>query len=241
MWWAQVIERAQAGLAQVLAGPYSAIAIVAATVAAVLIVVSAFVKTIIPMRWLAVGSNAGFVIYGILAPSPVVLALHALLLPVNLVRVAQMLRLTRRVSSAAEDSGAAAGLWLRPFMKKRRLKAGHVIFGAGDIADRLYLLVEGEVEIVERGRRLTPGRMFGEIAFFAPDRRRTSTARCATACTVLSIDEPALRELYYQNPEFGFELVRQIAGRLTADVQQLEARLAAAPAAADAALGTATG
>ncbi len=232
MWWAQLIDKAQSGLGQILAGPHSTLALAAAALAAGLIIVSAFVKTMIPLRWLAVGANVGFIAYGALAPAPMVLALHAVLLPVNLVRVVQMLRLTQRVRTAAGEFDAAS-LWLRPYMKKRRHKAGELIFRAGDVADRLYLLVEGEVEIVERGRRLTPGSMFGEIAFFAPDRRRTSTARCATPCVLLSIGEPALRELYFQNPEFGFELVREIAGRLTSDIRQLEERLAAPPIGAD--------
>jgi CRP/FNR family cyclic AMP-dependent transcriptional regulator len=232
VWWAQLIDRAQSGLGLILAGPHSTLALASATLAAALIIVSAFVKTMIPLRWLAVGANVGFIAYGALAPAPMVLALHAVLLPVNLVRVVQMLRLTKRVRTAVEDFDAAS-LWLRPYMKKRSHKAGHVIFRAGDVADHLYLLVEGEVEIVERGRRLAPGRMFGEIAFFAPDRRRTSTARCATPCVLLSIGESALRELYYQNPEFGFELVREIAGRLTSDIRQLEERLAAQQVGAD--------
>jgi CRP/FNR family cyclic AMP-dependent transcriptional regulator len=224
VWWAQLIDKAQFGLGQILAGPHSTLALASAALAAGLIIVSAFVKTMIPLRWLAVGANVGFMAYGALAPAPMVLALHAVLLPVNLVRVVQMLRLTQRVRTAAGEFDAAS-LWLRPYMKKRRRKAGDVIFRAGDVADRLYLLVEGEVEIVERGRKLGPGRMFGEIAFFAPDRRRTSTARCATPCVLLSIGEPALRELYFQNPEFGFELVREIAGRLTSDIHQLEERI----------------
>ena len=58
-------------------------ALFAGGVAAVLIVVSTFVKTIIPLRWLAVGSNLGFVFYGALQPSWLVLALHLTLLPVN--------------------------------------------------------------------------------------------------------------------------------------------------------------
>jgi CRP/FNR family cyclic AMP-dependent transcriptional regulator len=232
VWWAQLIDRAQSGLSLILAGPHSTLALASATLAAALIIISAFVKTMIPLRWLAVGANVGFIAYGALAPAPMVLALHAVLLPVNLVRVVQMLRLTQRVRTAVEDFDAAS-LWLRPYMKKRSHKAGHVIFRAGDVADHLYLLVEGEVEIVERGRRLAPGRMFGEVAFFAPDRRRTSTARCATPCVLLSIGESALRELYYQNPEFGFELVREIAGRLTSDIRQLEERLAAQQVGAD--------
>ena len=68
--------------------------------------------------------------------------------------------------------------------------------------------------------------MFGEIAFFAPDRKRTNTARCVGPCTVLSIDESTVRQLFYQNPGFGFQLIDLVAGRLTADVIRLQKQIA---------------
>ena len=43
---------------------------------------------------------------------------------------------------------------------------------------------------------------------------------------MLTIGESAFKQLYYQNPDFGFEVVRLLAGRLTQDVQDLERRLA---------------
>jgi CRP-like cAMP-binding protein len=190
-------------------------------------VVSAFVKTIIPLRWLAVASNVGFVIYGWVHPSPLILALHATLLPVNLWRVLEMQRLTRRVRHASSADSTQSDQWLQPHMRRRRMAAGSVLFRKGDPADRLYMLAEGQMELVESGLPMAPGRMFGEIAFFAPDRQRTATARCVTACTVLSIDETSFKQLYYQNPEFGFEVVCLIAGRLTEDVQRLQGELAA--------------
>jgi hypothetical protein len=48
---------------------------------------------------------------------------------------------------------------------------------------------------------------------------------------VLRIDETTFRQLYFQNPAFGFEVVTLVAGRLIADRQRLEERLAStAPA-----------
>ncbi len=44
---------------------------------------------------------------------------------------------------------------------------------------------------------------------------------------VLSIDESGLKQLYYQNPKFGFELIGLVAGRLSADVRRLEKALPA--------------
>ena len=110
-------------------------------------------------------------------------------------------------------------------MARAQLKAGAVLFRKGDLAQHLYFLVAGEMEFVEIGEVMAPGRMFGEIAFFAPDRRRTLTARCRGDCTVLSIDESTFRQLYFQDPAFGFQVVSLVAGRLLADRRRAEERL----------------
>jgi len=217
-------------LQAMLDDPAQWVAIASAALAAVLVMVSAFVKTIIPLRWLALGSNVGFMVYGLVHPQWLMFLLHAALLPVNLWRVLEMRRLTRRVRQTGDNS-ARSDLWLQPHMRRRRLARGRVLFKKGDLADRLYVLVEGHLELVESGLRIPEGRMFGEIAFFAPDRRRSATARCVTRCTVLSIDETTFQQLYFQNPAFGFEVVRLIAGRLSADVQRLQQQIGPVPAA----------
>jgi CRP/FNR family cyclic AMP-dependent transcriptional regulator len=200
------------------------IALVSVLIAGGLVVAASFVRTMIPLRWLAVGSNVGFLVYGMLAPSLQLVALHSVLLPINLWRVAEMARLTRRVKAAAQ-SPDTSGHWLKPYMRSSRRRKGYVLFRKGDTADHLYMLVSGKVELQEIGVVIEPGRVFGEIAFFAPDRRRTFTARCIEPSQVLSIDESTVRQLYYQNPEFGFELVGLLAGRLIADVKRLEQQL----------------
>ena len=77
-----------------------------------------------------------------------------------------------------------------------------------------------------RGRADNMCGLFASLRF-APDKRRTLTARCATHCTVLQMDESTFKTLYFQNPAFGFEVVTLVAGRLIADRQRLEDRLAA--------------
>ena len=217
----QQLDLLRALLAHPGAHPMELLALLSAAVAGLLVVVSAFVKTMIPLRWLAVGSNLGFIVYGLLNHSALMVALHAVLLPVNLWRVAQMVRLTRRVSASALDRQQLQ-VWLRPYMRSQRLKAGATLFRQGDEADRLYLLAEGQIEIPELGRCLNAGEMFGEIAFFAPDRLRSASARCVGDCLVLSIDEVTFKQLYFQNPDFGLQIVRLIAGRLSEDVQRLQ-------------------
>jgi CRP/FNR family transcriptional regulator, cyclic AMP receptor protein len=103
-------------------------------------------------------------------------------------------------------------------MKAKKLPAGAVLFRRGDAADRLFLLADGRLELQEIGQEIPPGRVFGEIALFSPSKRRTHTARCLTACTVLRIHEDTVRQLYYQNPAFGFHLISLVASRLLDDV-----------------------
>jgi hypothetical protein len=211
------IDRFVASLVQ----PSDLLALGSAAVAALLVIVSAFVKTMIPLRWLAVASNLGFIVYGLAHPAPLMVALHAVLLPVNLWRVRQMIRLTRRVAAVSTD-GTQLEVWLRPYMRSRQLKAGTTVFVSGQLADRLYFLVAGEIDLPELGRSLQAGQMFGEIAFFTPERQRSSSAVCRSDCTLLSIDETTFRQLVYQNPDFGLEVVELIAGRLSEEVRRLK-------------------
>lgn len=222
---ADLVAIAQTSIAETLASPWQIVAVTASAIGVALVVVSSFVKTMIPLRWLAVGGNVGFVIYGALHPSIAMLVLNAALLPINIVRAVQMVRLTRRVRAATKRRDDT-GIWLKPYMVRTKRKAGEILFRKGDQAGHLYFLVDGRIELEEIGASIEPGTMFGVIAFFAPDKKRTLTAKCATRCTVLTIDESTLKQLYYQNPEFGFELMAQVAGGLTADKVRLEQQLA---------------
>ena len=207
----------------VLASPKDIAAYLAGGLAASFVIGAAFVRTMIPLRWLAVAGNLGFVIFGALRPQYLTLFVSAVLLPINIHRARQMMRLTRRVK-AAEVASDQSGLWLRPYMKPRKLTADTVLFRKGDLADHLYCLVDGKIELDDIGVTLEPGKIFGEIAFFAPDKRRTHTARCVGECTVLMVDEATLKQLYFQNPSFGFHLIGLVAGRLSEDVRRIEKR-----------------
>ena len=67
-------------LLSALAQPQELLALASAAVAGLLVIVSAFVRTMIPLRWLAVGSNVGFIVYGLVHPSLLMVALHSVLL-----------------------------------------------------------------------------------------------------------------------------------------------------------------
>ena len=220
----QIAENVSVFLAHTVSSPIQILSVCAAAVGAGFTVSSSFVKTMVPLRWFGVLSNIGFLSYGILFPNYLMTLMHGVLLPINCVRLVEMTRLTRRVR-AATQSADRSGLWLRPYMKQTKRKAGDVLFRQGDDADHLYILVDGRVEFPENGATVGPGQMFGEIAFFSPERKRTLSARCAEESTLLSINQATVRELYYQNPGFGFEIVGLVAGRLSADIARLRAQL----------------
>jgi CRP/FNR family cyclic AMP-dependent transcriptional regulator len=219
------IDARLAELAAMLADPAQWTAMLAALVGGVLVLWSGFVKTIVPLRWLAVGSNIGFIVYGWAHPAPMVLVLHLALLPINLWRVLEMRRLTTRVRQARSGE-ALPQLWLQPYMKRKRLKPGQVLFAKGEPADRLYVLAEGTLEVVESERQVQPGELIGEISFFSREGVRSATVRSPGGATLLSMDEPTFRQLFHQNPSFGYEIVRLVTERLSGDVARLRAQLA---------------
>jgi len=162
-------------------------------------------KTMRPLRILALGSNVLFVVYGFFGGLYPVLILHIVLFPINLARLVQLQRLTRRVAATA--SGDLAMADLLAFMHHRRVRAGETVFRKGDVADGLHYIDSGRVEIMELGISRGAGEVFGEIGLFAPDRRRTATVVAATDCDLYDLSEAKARELYFQNPGFGFAVL----------------------------------
>lgn len=193
----------------------------------VLILVASFMRTMVPLRSITVASNLCLVTSAALGPNPVAIALYCILIPLNIYRLVEILKITRKVEAAGR-AGDLSGVWLKPYMKARSLRPGEVLFRKGDAADELYLLLEGELDLVEIGKKQPAGELFGEISFFSPEHVRTLTARCATDCVVLSIAEPVFRQLYFQSPKLAFQVSSLIASRLGADVQRLRGQLAAA-------------
>lgn len=188
-------------------------------IAAFLTLTSFSMKTMIPLRTMAITSNLAFITYGGLAGFYPVFALHCILLPFNIYRVVEMLRLTRRVEGAAQ--GAFSLDAMKPFMKPLTLDAGEVVFRKGDRADKLYFLAEGSVRLVEIGETLEKGQLFGEIGFFLSEQERTLTVECAVPCRLFTISPAALKQLCYQNPGFGFHLNYLLATRLSNDIKRL--------------------
>ena len=181
-----------------------------------------FRKTMIPLRVGAVCGNAGLVIFGLLAPSYPTLVLHALLLPLNTLRLIQMIRLVKEIREAASEGASLDPLL--PYMRRQRAAAGTVLFRLGDRPDRMIVIQSGTVLLEEIDLRCGAGDVLGEIGAFTPENRRTCTAVCETDCVLYTLANDAMVQLYYQNPRFGMFLVRIIVRRLLKNWRDADAR-----------------
>ncbi len=171
-------------------------------VGAAFVVLSFVMKTMIPLRVMTILSNVCFIAYSYMEGQYPTLFLHMILLPLNAVRIYQMLLLTRRVRAASQGEQTLGSL--RPFMRRSHCKKGRVLFRKGDPADALYYLVSGEFLVTEIGVVLRGGSYVGELGLLAPSGRRTQTLECIAEGELLSISYEHVRELYL--PKSGFRL-----------------------------------
>jgi hypothetical protein len=202
-----------------------------ALMGAIFFVATLMVRTIVPLRVIGIISNLFFITYGALAGAVPTFLLYLLSLPINVIRLRQMLNLVRKARVSAQ--GDLSMDWLRPFMSPRKYKNGEVLFRKGDVAKEMFLTVTGKFLVAEIGVELPPGRMMGELGFVAPENRRTQTVKCIEDGAVLTITYEKLLELYFQNPEFGYYFLRLTSERLMQNISRLEGIIAANKAAAE--------
>lgn len=183
--------------------------------ASALVFATFFMKTMIPLRLVALASNVAFMTYALLGlPYGVfgrlypILVLHACLLPLNVIRLRQLRGLVRAVRTISDEGALEA---LIPYMKTESRAAGEVLFRRGDQAQNLYMIQEGRVVFPEIGKRVEAGPVFGEVGLFAPQGKRALTAVCEVDCRLSMITKDKTLELYYQNPRFGMFLIRLVS------------------------------
>ena len=195
-----------------------------ALVGATLYVVTLMVRTIVPLRVIGIISMVFFIAYGALAGAVSTFLLYLLSLPINIIRLRQMLNLVKKARVSAQ--GDLSMDWLRPFMTPRKCKKGEVLFHKGDIAKEMFFTVSGTFLVKEIGVELPPGRIMGELGFIDPNNRRTGTVESLEDGEVLFITYDRLLELYFQNPDFGYYFLKLTTERLMQNINRLEASLA---------------
>ena len=193
--------------------------------AALLVFLTFYMKTMVPLRVVGICSNCIFIIYGYLGGLYPVLILHLILLPLNGLRLREMLRLTKQVRVATQ--GDLNMDWLKPFTSTRRTKGGDVLFRKGDTADAMFFVVSGRYRLAELGMDVMQGQLVGELGLLAPDQSRTQTLECIESGELLQITYEHVKQLYYQNPRFGFYYIQLAGRRLFENIARLERELAA--------------
>jgi CRP-like cAMP-binding protein len=103
--------------------------------------------------------------------------------------------------------------WLKPYM-------GDVLFRKGDPSTAMFYTISGRYRLPEIRKEIGPGQIIGEIGLIAPDKKRTLTFEAIEDGVLLTISYSQVNQLYYQNPEFGFYLLRLIGERFFEDIDR---------------------
>ncbi len=107
--------------------------------------------------------------------------------------------------------GASAIAEIMRYLSAQSVPAGTLIVRRGDLAQSMYFIAEGDVEIELPGEavRLGPGQFFGEMAILHKT-RRSANVRALTPTKLLILDAYDLQSLIVRTPEVG-EAIRTVA------------------------------
>jgi CRP-like cAMP-binding protein len=104
---------------------------------------------------------------------------------------------------------------------------GEIIFRQNDMADAVYIVLDGEVEIFREradGRvrlaRLGPGQLIGEIGVLC-ERTRTATVEAASELQVLRIEKSVFLDFVKELPQLAISIIRELGRRLDLMNEQL--------------------
>jgi hypothetical protein len=195
-----------------------------AVVGAIFLVATLLMHTMVPLRVANMLGCMFFVAYGALSGNVGAFVLYLLLLPINAIRLRQLLNLVKRARIATE--GDTSLEYLKPFMTERRYRRGDKLFRKNDAASEMFLTVTGTFLVKEIGVELPPGRLMGELGFLTPNQRRTATVECIEDGQVMTITYEKLLEIYFQNPQFGYYCLVLTSQRLLENISRLEGIIA---------------
>ncbi len=107
---------------------------------------------------------------------------------------------------------------------------GETIIAQGDLGDSMYVIQEGEVEVISRSGskevRLAvrgPGEFIGEMAIFEKE-ARSADVRALGQARVLTVDKKNLMSRIHDDPSLAFRLIKTLSSRvrqLSDEVAQL--------------------
>jgi len=97
-----------------------------------------------------------------------------------------------------------------------RFAAGATIFRKGAPGDYMYVVIEGEVDVMAEGkyiRTLSPGDIFGEMSLIDAAPRSADTV-AKSDCVLAPVDERRFLFLVHETPMFALHMLEVMARRL---------------------------
>jgi CRP/FNR family cyclic AMP-dependent transcriptional regulator len=94
--------------------------------------------------------------------------------------------------------------------------AGQPIFTAGQPGEVMFVVKEGEVDVLVNGKvvdTVGQGGLLGEMALI-DKQPRSATAIAKTDCKLVSVNEQRFQRLVQQTPHFALQVMRVMAQRL---------------------------
>ena len=197
---------------------FDLIALAFGAIGALLMVLSNLMKRMVALRLFALGANSLFMVQALIEGNRIFFVLQATLMLINIYRLWSLRQLLLSLERAHADTPIKD--WLLPQMKKKKFKAGAVLFTLGEPAKELFYIQSGTVRSPQFAQSLGPGHLLGEVGMFSEDHTRAATAICETDVVCYTMSDEAAFLLYVQNPQIGFYLIRLIIGQLRGELQR---------------------
>jgi hypothetical protein len=137
-----------------------------AFVGVIFFVATLLIQTMVPLRVANMAGCTFFVAFGALSGNVATFLLYRLMLPINAIRLRQMLNLVKKARIATE--GDTSMEWLKPFMTERKYRRGDRLFKKDDAATEMFLTVTGKFLVTEISVELPPGRLMANLVSLLP-------------------------------------------------------------------------
>ena len=102
----------------------------------------------------------------------------------------------------------------------KKLEDGEIIYRQGDRGDCMYVILDGEVEVLQReGDKeyclavLGSGSFFGEMALFGEEMRST-TVRAVGEVSVYTLERASLLRRIHEDPSLAFRIIEKMSRRI---------------------------
>jgi|SRR5208282_3404249 len=117
-------------------------------------------------------------------------------------------------------------LFLNLFRDKETMSfpAGQFVFKTGESGRTMYIIIEGEVEILVGSVEMEtagPGSIVGEMALI-DDEPRSASAQAKTDCRLVPVDRRQFEYMVQETPHFALAVMKVVADRL----RRTDARIA---------------